>query len=81
EYAYAMTVHKSQGSEFDHVLLLLGGFDHPLLTRSLLYTGATRAKNRLTVWASRAILERMLRRPLERLSALSERLADRLARP
>ncbi len=81
EYAYAMTVHKSQGSEFDHVLLLLGGFDHPLLTRSLLYTGATRAKNRLTVWASRAILERMIRRPLERLSALSDRLADRLARP
>ncbi len=80
EYAYAMTVHKSQGSEFDHVLLLLGGFDHPLLTRSLLYTGATRAKNRLTVWASRAILERMLRRPLERLSALSERLAVRISR-
>ncbi|MCL5286321.1 MAG: exodeoxyribonuclease V subunit alpha [Nitrospirae bacterium] len=81
DYAYAMTVHKSQGSEFDHVVLLVGALDHPLLTRSLLYTGATRAKNRLTVWASREILERMVRRPLERLSALSERLGDLLYRP
>lgn len=48
EYAYAMTVHKSQGSEFDHVLLLLG--DDPLSKkRELLYTAATRARKKLTV--------------------------------
>jgi exodeoxyribonuclease V alpha subunit len=48
EYAYAMTVHKSQGSEFDHVLLLLG--DDPLSKkRELLYTAATRARKKLSV--------------------------------
>lgn len=42
--AFAMTVHKSQGSEFAHVMLCLPGYDSPLLTRELLYTGLTRAK-------------------------------------
>lgn len=52
EYAYAITVHKSQGSEFDHVALLLG--DDPLSRkRELLYTAATRAKKKLTVWGGR----------------------------
>ncbi|WP_158291691.1 exodeoxyribonuclease V subunit alpha [Lampropedia puyangensis] len=44
ETAFAMTVHKSQGSEFAHVLLCLPGYSSPLLTRELLYTGLTRAK-------------------------------------
>lgn len=49
EHAYAITVHKSQGSEFDHVALLLG--DDPLSRkRELLYTAATRAKKKLSVW-------------------------------
>lgn len=42
--AFAMTVHKSQGSEFAHVMLCLPAYDSPLLTRELLYTGLTRAK-------------------------------------
>jgi exodeoxyribonuclease V alpha subunit len=49
ETVFAMTVHKSQGSEFDHVALLLPDKIAPVLTRELLYTGITRAKHRLTL--------------------------------
>jgi exodeoxyribonuclease V alpha subunit len=48
---FAMTVHKSQGSEFAHVLLVLPTLESPVLTRELVYTGLTRAKQRLTLWA------------------------------
>ncbi len=51
ETVFAMTVHKSQGSEFDHVALLLPDRIAPVLTRELLYTGITRAKARLTLVA------------------------------
>jgi exodeoxyribonuclease V alpha subunit len=48
---FAMTVHKSQGSEFAHVLLVIPAQESPVLTRELVYTGLTRAKKRLTLWA------------------------------
>jgi exodeoxyribonuclease V alpha subunit len=48
ESAFAMTVHKSQGSEFDHVCLMLPNTSVAVLTRELLYTGITRSKTRLT---------------------------------
>lgn len=51
ESVLAMTVHKSQGSEFDHVLLVLPPHESAVLTRELIYTGLTRAKERLTWWA------------------------------
>lgn len=51
ETVWAMTVHKSQGSEYEHVLLVLPDRDAPVLTRELLYTGVTRAKQHLTWWA------------------------------
>ena len=54
ETVWAMTVHKSQGSEYDHVLLVLPDRDAPVLTRELLYTGVTRAKSRLSWWAPNA---------------------------
>src|SRR5664279_3821014 len=44
ETVYAMTVHKSQGSEFEHVLLVLPERESPVLTRGLLHTGLTRAR-------------------------------------
>ena len=50
ETVWAMTIHKSQGSEHDHVLMVLPDRDAPLLTRELLYTGVTRAKKHLTWW-------------------------------
>jgi exodeoxyribonuclease V alpha subunit len=49
ETVFAMTVHKSQGSEFEHVALVLPERITPVLTRELLYTGITRAKNQLTL--------------------------------
>jgi exodeoxyribonuclease V alpha subunit len=51
ETAFAMTVHKSQGSEFAHVLLVLPEDDNPVLTRELVYTGITRAKEAFTLVA------------------------------
>ena len=49
ETAFAMTVHKSQGSEFEHVLLVLPDEDVPVLTRELVYTGITRASRAFTL--------------------------------
>jgi exodeoxyribonuclease V alpha subunit len=51
EPVFAMTIHKSQGSEFDHVLLVMPHQPSPVLTRELIYTGITRAKSKLTWWA------------------------------
>ena len=60
ELAYAITVHKSQGSEFNAVILpLLGGFDK-LYYRNLLYTAVTRAKKMLIIVGSKAIVEKMV---------------------
>lgn len=57
ETVWAMTVHKSQGSEFAHVLLVLPDTPSPVLTRELIYTGLTRAKTRLTLMlASQSVL-------------------------
>ncbi len=48
---FAMTVHQSQGSEFEQVLLVLPDQNAPILTRELIYTGMTRARQRLCVWS------------------------------
>ena len=57
ETVWAMTVHKSQGSEFSHVMLVVPDMPSPVLTRELMYTGITRAKKRLTlVLASQSVL-------------------------
>ncbi|MDD5349821.1 MAG: exodeoxyribonuclease V subunit alpha [Chthoniobacteraceae bacterium] len=75
EPAFAMTVHKSQGSEFDRVLLVLPERDSPVLTRELIYTGLTRARHRVDLWAEPGVLERAVERRTERTSGLRERLA------
>ncbi|MGB0467163.1 MAG: exodeoxyribonuclease V subunit alpha [Pontibacterium sp.] len=71
---YAMTVHKSQGSEFDQVLLLLPPQENPVVTRELLYTGITRAKKTLAVYATAPVLRQAIRQPTERHGGLAERL-------
>ena len=53
ETAFAMTVHKSQGSEFDHTVLVLPPDDSPVATRELVYTGVTRARTAFTLVSSR----------------------------
>ncbi|MCQ4306787.1 exodeoxyribonuclease V subunit alpha [Pseudomonas stutzeri] len=73
--AFAMTVHKSQGSEFDEVLLALPEQPSPLLTRSLFYTGITRAKRKVEIWALPARLAEAVNTRAERAAGLAQRLA------
>jgi len=74
ETAYAMTVHKSQGSEFETVLLILPDQDYPVLTRELLYTGITRAKNHISIWGREEIIKTTILRKINRNSGLKDAL-------
>ena len=74
ETVYAMTVHKSQGSEFDRVLLVLPDEDNPLLTRELVYTGITRARAGFRLRAPAALLAQAVGRRLARVSGLRHAL-------
>ncbi|MDA7086667.1 exodeoxyribonuclease V subunit alpha [Pseudomonas sp. SA3-5] len=73
--AFAMTVHKSQGSEFSEVLLALPEQPSPLLSRSLFYTGITRAKHKVEIWGLPARLAEAVATRAERAAGLAERLA------
>lgn len=76
EPAWALTIHKSQGSEYDEVAVLLPPDPgHRLLSRELLYTAATRAKHGLRLHASVATLAASLARPIQRIGGLHRRLA------
>ena len=67
ELAYAMTVHKSQGSEFENVMVVLPDDEnHPLLNRQIVYTGITRAKKRAVIVGTDKALKAALERKLER---------------
>ncbi len=74
ESAIAMSVHKSQGSEFDSVDLVLGSVASRLMTRELLYTGVTRARRRLCIHASAEAIRDALARRVQRDSGLAELL-------
>ncbi len=74
ETAFATTVHKSQGSEYDHVILCLPDRDSPVLSRELFYTGVTRARKSLAVFCSREILALTLGRRITRHSGLTDLL-------
>jgi exodeoxyribonuclease V alpha subunit len=77
ETAFAITVHKSQGSEFGKVLLILPEKDAPILTRELLYTGLTRARKGVTLWAAEPILRAAIERRVTRNSGLRDALGAR----
>jgi exodeoxyribonuclease V alpha subunit len=74
ETVYAMTVHKSQGSEFDEVLLVLAMKDSPILTRELIYTGLTRARRSVTVWGVEGVFSNGVRARISRESGLRDAL-------
>ena len=76
--AFAMTVHKSQGSEFADVLLVLPEQPSPLLSRSLFYTGITRAKQKVEIWGLPPRLSEAVATRAERAAGLAERLANRV---
>jgi exodeoxyribonuclease V alpha subunit len=74
ETAYAMTVHKSQGSEFHRVLLILPDRDSPVLTRELIYTGITRGMEHVELWGSESVLRGAVSRRIARRSGLRDAL-------
>ena len=80
ETVYAMTIHKSQGSEFDQVILVLPGQESPLVTRELLYTGITRARRGVTLCATEAALEQAVTHRVQRVGGLYPALWQRPAR-
>ena len=71
---WAMTIHKSQGSEFPHAIVALPTVDSPILTRELLYTAVTRAKPEVTIIGSEEMIRRAVGRPVARASGLGDRL-------
>jgi len=74
ETVFAMTVHKSQGSEFDHVLLMLPETDLPVLSRELVYAGITRAKTRLDLFCNKDVFAAAAARRTKRTSGLRDLL-------
>ena len=74
EYAYCLSIHKSQGSEFDHVLLLLPERSESF-GKEALYTGITRAKKKLEIWTKPERLSQMIHTITHRKSGVVERLA------
>jgi len=74
ETVYAMTVHKSQGSEFGRVLFILPDRETPVLTRELVYTGLTRARDAVELWHDEAVLRNAIARRVERSSGLRDAL-------
>jgi exodeoxyribonuclease V alpha subunit len=71
---WATTIHKSQGSEFDHVIVSLPPAPSPVLTRELLYTAVTRARSRLSLVASESSVRAAIENPVARASGLRTRL-------
>jgi exodeoxyribonuclease V alpha subunit len=67
---FATTIHKSQGSEFEHAMVVLPERESPVLTRELIYTAVTRAKTRMTMVGSPEILLRALAETVQRASGL-----------
>ena len=88
ETVHVMTVHKSQGSQFDTVAALLPDPDSPILTRELLYTAVTRARRRLLLAGTEDAVRAAVTRPVARSSGLRRwlwregpRLTDPASRP
>ena len=72
--AFAMTVHKSQGSQFTTVILILPLYPSPLLSRQLLYTAVTRATSTVEIWGSETLLAAAIENPARRISGLADAL-------
>ncbi len=74
ETVYAMTVHKSQGSEFERLLLLLPDRESPVLNRELIYTAITRARGGVEIWGRESVFRGAISRRIERMSGLRDAL-------
>jgi len=78
ELSYAITIHKSQGSEYPAVIMPLLGGPRMLFNRNLLYTGVTRAKQCVTILGSSQVVREMIDNESEnrRYTALTERIRE-----
>ncbi|WP_367676830.1 exodeoxyribonuclease V subunit alpha [Buchnera aphidicola] len=74
ETAWAMTIHKSQGSEFLHTALILPNIMNLLLTKELLYTGITRSKKTLIIYSEKKILLQTMKQKTKRFSQISNNI-------
>ena len=74
ESAFALTVHKSQGSEFERVFFALPEQGSRVISRELLYTGLTRCRREVTLWAGEGVLREGIARKAQRWSGLAQRL-------
>jgi exodeoxyribonuclease V alpha subunit len=74
ETVFAMTVHKSQGSEFDQVLFILPDVSARVLTRELIYTAITRAREKVRVWGKEEVFHSAVSRRISRASGLRQAL-------
>lgn len=74
ETAFALTVHRSQGSEFDRTLVILPPTSNPIMTRELLYTAVSRARKDVEIWGDRQTLLEACRQTVKRTSGLADRL-------
>jgi exodeoxyribonuclease V alpha subunit len=76
ETVFAMTIHKSQGSEFDEVVVVLAEEENRILSRELMYTAVTRAKKSVKLVAGKQVFEQALSRNIERFSGLADLLKE-----
>ncbi|MCX7965814.1 MAG: exodeoxyribonuclease V subunit alpha [Syntrophorhabdaceae bacterium] len=74
ETAYAITVHKSQGSEFDDVVFILSDMTSEIFTRELIYTAITRARRSIEIWGTEEIFLEAVQRRIERKSGIKKSL-------
>lgn len=74
--AYAMTIHKSQGSEFDHVAIAFDNSHARLLSKELIYTAVTRAKKQVTIYSTKHAFEQAVQTPTERHTGLALQFSE-----
>lgn len=75
--AYAMTIHKSQGSEFEHVAIVFDDSNQRLLSKELIYTAVTRAKQQVSIYSTDTALLTAIHTPTQRMTGLGQQFADR----
>lgn len=69
--AYAMTIHKSQGSEFDHIAITFDNSNSRLLSKELIYTAVTRAKQKVIIYSTKRALQKAVQTPTQRYTGLA----------
>ena len=74
--AYAMTIHKSQGSEFDHVAITFDDSNTRLLSKELIYTAVTRAKKQVSIYSTPTAFARAISTPTQRQTGLALQFTD-----